>query len=245
MSFSNIEFDFRNNFVLIVGGSRGIGRGVVEAFLEAGSRVLYSSRSPMKNPKSNDALHIPVDISDETEIEKLFEVVDSYGIPDILVNSAAINFCKKTENISMKEWNLVIQTNLSAAFYVCKHMLVRMKKLKRGKIINISSIAGRHRSLVSGVHYVSSKAGLIGLTKQLAFEAAEYNINVNAVCPSQTLTDMLRESMNEQQLKELIINIPVKRLASINDQVGVILFLCSDAASYITGTYIDVNGGQI
>ena len=245
MGFSNIQFDFNNNIVLVVGGSRGIGRGVVDAFLKAGSRVFYASRHPMKNAESNDAVHLPVDLTKEAEIEKLFEVVDSYGIPDILVNSAAINFTKKNENISIKEWNLVIQTNLSAAFYLCKQVLARMKKQKRGKIVNISSIAGRHRSLVSGVHYVSSKAGLIGLTKQLAFEAAEYNINVNAVCPSQTLTNMLRESMTEQQLKELITNIPLKRLASIEDQVGVILFLCSDASSYITGTYIDVNGGQV
>ena len=245
MDFSNIHFDFKNNIVLVVGGSRGIGRGVVDAFLKSGSRVFYASRHPMKNAESNDAVHIPVDLTEESEIKKLFEVVDSYGRLDILVNSAAINFSKKNEDISIEEWNLVIQTNLSASFCLCKEALVRMKHQKRGKIVNISSIAGRHRSLVSGVHYVSSKAGLIGLTKQLAFEAAEYNINVNALCPSQTMTDMLQKSMTQDEIKNLKTNIPLNRLASVEDQVGVILFLCSDAASYITGTYIDVNGGQI
>jgi len=245
MNFSNIRFDYSDDLVLVIGGSRGIGRGVVDAFLKAGSRVLYASRHPIKSPEFKFATHISVDLTKEAEIEKVFTVVDSYGIPDILVNSAAINFIKKIEDISIEEWNLVIQTNLSSAFYICKEVLVRMKKKKRGKIVNISSIAGRHRSLVSGVHYVSSKAGLIGLTKQLAFEAAEFNINVNAVCPSQTMTDMLQESMTEQEQQKLINNVPMKRLASIEDQVGVILFLCSGAASYISGTFIDVNGGQI
>ena len=245
MTFANIHYDFKKNLVLVVGGSRGIGRGVIYAFLKAGSRVLYASRHPMKDAESNDAIHIPVDLTKKDEIEKLFKVVDSYGTPDMLINSAAINFSKKIQDISIEEWELVMKTNLSSVFYICKKMLSRMKKKKSGKIVNISSIAGHHRSIVSGVHYVSSKAGLLGLTKQLAFEAAEFNINVNAICPSQTMTDMLQESMTEEDQQKLAQDIPLKRLASVEDQVGVILFLCSDAASYITGTYINVNGGQI
>lgn len=245
MNFSNIHFNFADHIVLVAGGSQGIGKGVVDAFLRVGAKVLYASRHPIKDAESNDAIHIPVDFTQESQIVRLFKIVDQYGTPDIFVNAAAINFAKKIEKISVEEWNLVLQTNLSAAFSLCKKVLVRMKAQKRGKIVNISSIAGRHRSVVSGVHYVSSKAGLIGLTKQLAFEAAEYNINVNAVCPSQTMTDMLRESMTNEEIEKLKANIPLKRLASVQDQVGPIIFLCSDAASYITGTFIDVNGGQI
>ena len=111
MTFSNIHFDYSDDLVLVIGGSRGIGRGVVDAFLKAGSRVLYASRHPIKSPKSKFATHISVDLTKEDEIEKVFTVVDSYGIPDILVNSAAINFIKKIEDISVEEWNLVIQTN--------------------------------------------------------------------------------------------------------------------------------------
>ena len=114
-----------------------------------------------------------------------------------------------------------------------------------GKIVNVSSIAGRHRSPVSGVHYVSSKAGIIGLTKQLAFEVARRNININCVCPSQTLTDMLKSSMDKKTLKEFAQTIPLNRLATVNEQVNPILFLCSKEASYITGAVIDINGGQI
>ena len=245
MDYSNVKFNFKKKLVIVLGGSRGIGRGVVEAFLNAGSKVLYASRREMKNAQSNEAVYIPLDVTKNSDLEKLFEIIDLYGTPDILVNSVAINYTKNFEDISFEEWELVIKTNLSSTFYVCKEALIRMKKQKRGKIVNISSIAGRHRSYVSGVHYVSSKAGLIGLTKQMAFEAAKYNININAVCPSQTLTDMLEESMTDEQLEKLIASIPLERLANIKDQVGVILFLCSDAASYITGSCIDVNGGQI
>ena len=114
-----------------------------------------------------------------------------------------------------------------------------------GKIVNVSSIAGRHRSLVSGVHYVSSKAGIIGLTRQIAYEVGNRGINVNCVCPSQTLTDMLKESMTETELKEFASSVPLKRLATIDDQVYPIMFLCSDEASYMTGSILDVNGGQL
>ena len=101
MSYSNINFDFNEHIVLVSGGSRGIGKGVVDAFLLSGAKVLYASRHPMKNAESNDAIHIPIDLTEEAEIEKLFEVVDSYGIPNILINAAAINFTKKNEDISI------------------------------------------------------------------------------------------------------------------------------------------------
>ena len=120
-----------------------------------------------------------------------------------------------------------------------------MKKQKYGRIVNVSSIAGRHRSLVSGIHYVSTKAGLIGLTRQLAYELGQYNVNVNVVCPSQTMSDMLSESMSNNEIAALAENIPLRRIATINEQVGPILFLCSDLSAYMTGAVIDVNGGQI
>ena len=118
--------------------------------------------------------------------------------------------------------------------------------MKNGsRIINFSSIAGRNRSLVSGVHYTSSKAGIIGLTRQLAYELGPKGINVNAVCPSQTLTPMLSESMSEEQQKKLSADIPLRRLATIEDQVGPVVFLCSELSNYINGAILDVNGGQI
>ena len=243
--YNNITFNFEKKNILVVGGSRGIGLGVVKAFANAGAMVFYISRSPLIESSIKKIVHIPVDLSNEEEIKKVFNIIDDYGGIDILINSAAINYINKFEKISSKEWDDVLKINLKSVFLLSQSALIRMKKNNAGKIVNISSIAGRHRSYVSGAHYVASKAGLIGLTKQLAYEVAEFNININAVCPSQTMTDLLLESMNQKEQKELIKNIPIKRLATVNDQVGPILFLCSDAASYITGTYIDINGGQI
>ena len=113
------------------------------------------------------------------------------------------------------------------------------------RIVNVSSIAGRNKSIVSGVHYTSSKAGIIGLTRQLSFELGPRGINVNCTCPSQTLTPMLEQSMNNDQLNDLTNSIPLRRLASVSDQVGPILFLCSNMSKYMTGSILDVNGGQL
>ena len=113
------------------------------------------------------------------------------------------------------------------------------------RIVNFSSIAGRNRSLVSGLHYTSSKAGIIGLTRQLAYELGPRNINVNCVCPSQTKTKMLLESMTLEDQNNLSEEIPLKRLATVSDQVGPVVFLCSELANYINGAIIDVNGGQL
>ena len=162
---------------------------------------------------------------------------------DFLINVVGINYTKKIEEIELSEWEEVIKTNLTSIFYVTKQCISKMDQGSR--IVNVSSIAGRNRSLVSGVHYTSSKSGLIGFTRQLAFELGPKDINVNCVCPSQTLTQMLEESMTKEEQKKLSDDIPLKRLATVDDQVGPIIFLCSELSNYLTGAVIDVNGGQI
>jgi NAD(P)-dependent dehydrogenase (short-subunit alcohol dehydrogenase family) len=238
-----LNFNFTNKRILVVGGSRGIGRGVVKSLVSLGAEVSYAARQPSTGEKK--AKFIKVDLNYESELKDLFLEMDKGGKIDAVVNTAAINYCKKFDKISTDEWSEVERVNLRAAFIICKHASIRMKKQKYGKIVNVSSIAGRHRSLVSGVHYVSTKAGLIGLTKQLAYELGPYNVNINVVCPSQTMSDMLKESMSASELKSLADNIPLGRIAHIDEQVGPILFLCSELSSYITGAVIDVNGGQI
>lgn len=241
MSFQSVRFDFSGKRALVVGGSRGIGKGVVQALAEGGADVVYAARSGMRG--ESVARFIATDLHDEAAIGKLFAAID--GDLDFVINTAAINHCKTIDGIDAGEWDDVNAVNLRAAFLICQQAAGRMKPRGSGCIINVSSIAGRHRSPVSGVHYVASKAGLIGLTKQLAFELGPYGINVNVVCPSQTLTDMLMESMDDAQRQALAENIPLRRIASVDEQVGPILFLCSDAASYITGAVIDINGGQV
>lgn len=242
-AFKTVRFDFKGKRALVVGGSRGIGKALVQALLGSGADVVYAARAPMAG--RTRATFVDADVRDEGAVKRLFSAVDKRGGLDFAINMAGINHTKTIDRIAAAEWDDVLAVNLRAAFLVCREAAGRMKAKSRGSIVNVSSIAGRHRSPVSGVHYVSSKAGLIGLTRQLAFELGPFGVNVNAVCPSQTMTDMLKESMTAAERKALAANIPLRRIASVAEQVGPILFLCSDAAAYITGAVIDVNGGQI
>ena len=217
----------KNKVVIIVGGSKGIGKGLYDAFIDRDCIVHSISR---KN----------CDITSPDQIDSYFNKISKV---DILINNAAINYCKPIEEISLNEWNGVIDTNLTSYFYIIKKCLPKMDR--GSKIVNVSSIAGRSKSLVSGVHYTSSKAGLIGLTRQLAQELGPKGININCVCPSQTLTPMLKRSMTDEQLSDLESNIPLRRVAQVSEVVKPILFLCSNDASYIHGACLDVNGGQL
>jgi 3-oxoacyl-[acyl-carrier protein] reductase len=235
----DIEFDFTNKTALVVGGSRGIGRQVVQDLLRSGAEVFYISRE--KDPTS-EATHLKCDLLEEHQIYNAFSMITNL---DFLINVAAINFCKKIEDIEIDEWDRVLATNLRSFYLTCKLAVEKMKPNKTGKIVNVSSIAGRNKSIVSGVHYTASKAGIIGLTRQLAHEVSPHGININVVCPSQTLTDMLKQSMSEADLKKLSAEIPLRRLATPSEQSLPILFLCSEASSYMTGCALDINGGQL
>ena len=236
-----IDFDFSEKNVLIVGGSQGFGALLVSKFLESNANVFYISRK--FNPDL-EGVHIQVDLADSKALELKLKQIEKIGI-DILINCAAINYAKPHNEINIDEWEKVFKVNMSSIFMICNAVLPSMKKNKYGKIVNVSSIAGRHRSIVSGIHYVSSKAALIGFTRQLAYEVGNYNINVNVVCPSQTKTAMFFNTMTEEKERELLQNIPINRIASVSEQVYPIMFLCSDASSYMTGAMVDVNGGQI
>ena len=223
-----MKIDFSNKVALVVGSSRGIGKGVSETFTKLGASVYAISRTN------------GIDITDKNSVDKFFESISNI---DFLINVAGINFCKKIEDIELDEWDAVLDTNLRSFYYLIKKSIPLMKA--GSKIVNVSSIAGRNKSIVSGVHYTSSKAGIIGLTRQLANELGPRGINVNCTCPSQTLTPMLSQSMTELELNELTEKIPLRRLATVSDQVGPIVFLCSELSNYMTGSIIDINGGQL
>ena len=223
-----MKINFKNKIAVVVGSSKGIGLGVADKFEELGAKVIRVSRTE------------GVDISDKNSIDSFFESITDI---DFLINVAGINFCKKIEDIEIDEWDSVIDTNLRSFYYLIKKSIPLMKS--GGRIVNVSSIAGRNKSIVSGVHYTSSKAGIIGLTRQLAHELGPRGIRVNCTCPSQTLTPMLEESMTKEEQDKLCENIPLRRLGTIDDQVGPIVFLCSELSNYLNGSVIDVNGGQL
>lgn len=241
MKTKPIKFNFSKKNVLIVGGSRGFGASLVSSFVKSNANVYYISRNPNTH---NEGSHIRVDLSDTKDLLEALERIKKIKI-DILINCAAINYAKKHDEIDINEWEEVFRVNLASIFLISNAVLPQMKNNNYGKIVNVSSIAGRHRSIVSGIHYVSSKAALIGFTRQLAYEVGEWNINVNVVCPSQTKTEMYYSTMTKDKEKQLLKTIPIKRIGTISEQIAPIMFLCSDDSSYMTGSVLDVNGGQI
>jgi len=239
--YPDVNFDFKNKNVLVVGGSKGIGQEVCRLFDLYNAKNVYSVARTHCNIKN--IKNIICDISDtECLLDSIDKIEDNI---DILVNVAGTNLCESINIIDDKEWDRVLNINLKSFFVVIKYFSNKMKKAGSGKIVNVSSIAGRSKSIVSGVHYTASKYGIIGLTKQAAQELGPYGINVNCTCPSQTMTEMLNKSMTEKNIKELELKIPLRKISSVFEQAMPILFLCTDAASYIHGAAIDVNGGQL
>lgn len=232
-------FDFTGKSVLVVGGSKGIGFEVCRQFSNAGASVISVARS---NCSIETVENITCDISDSQMLSRVLASVDNI---DILINVAGTNLCEPISEIDGKEWDRVLDTNLKSFYTSIKYAAKLMKPKGRGKIVNVSSIAGRSKSIVSGVHYTASKYGIIGLTKQVAQELGPFGINVNCTCPSQTMTDMLASSMSKKQIVDLESKIPVRKISSVTEQALPILFLCTDAASYIHGAAIDINGGQL
>ena len=244
MKTRDISYNFSDKTAVIIGGSRGIGLEVSKQFLNSGAKVICISRTkPNLICDSSPKLEfIKCDLSSPNQIKHAFELIDNL---DFLINVAGTNLCEPIENIDQAEWNRVIDINLRSFFLASKFAIQKMKQKMFGRIVNVSSIAGRNKSIVSGVHYTASKAGIIGLTKQLSYEVAKNNILVNCVCPSQTYTEMLSESMSDNEIELLASRIPIGRIASTLEQADPILFLCSDASSYITGACLDINGGQL
>jgi len=236
---SDITFNFLGKVVLVFGGSKGIGKEICRQFASAGAIVYNASRTSADLHLVRD---LKCDLSNVEDIKFIFSKLDDV---DFVVNVAGTNLCEPIENIEIAEWDRLMDVNLKSFFVICKEAVNLMKQQKYGRIVNVSSIAGRNKSIVSGVHYTSSKYGIIGLTKQLANEVSKYNILVNCICPSQTMTEMLKESMTEEAVSELEQKIPIRRIATTTEQALPVLFLCSNAASYITGAAIDINGGQL
>lgn len=188
------------------------------------------------------------DVAMEGKVEhRVKQTVAHFGGIDLLVNNAGISPKHKGKKaklweMSVAEWDRVMAVNIRGAFLCCRVAVPKMIERNGGAIVNVSSLAAKVGSAVTGCHYVVSKAGIVGLTKSLAREVAEYKIRVNAVAPGRIDTPMIWDvppEVNEQYVR----TIPLKRLGKAQDMAEGILFLLSDAASYITGLVLDVNGG--
>ena len=239
--------NFKNKKILITGASGGIGKSLVKKFVSLEGNVLATGTKTEKlDSLKKEFPNISVlkfDISDHSKIEEFIENVSSQltGL-DVLVNNAGINMDNLALRMKDEEWKKVIDINLGSTFFLCKHAIKKMLKNKYGRIVNITSIVG-HTGNLGQSNYAASKAGIIAMSKSLAIEYAKKKITINCVSPGfiqSNMTDRIVESI------KLILTsrIPMGKLGTGEDVSNSVAFLSSDAASYITGETIHVNGGM-
>ena len=231
-----------NDLVLIIGGTSGIGLETANYLLNKDYEVIICGRREIK---SKDLNSIRVNVKSDESVKALFEKVqNNYGDINGLVFSAGVTTPKKSiEVFDEKIWNDVFDTNVTGLLRVLKYFFPSLKETK-GRVAVVNSIAARIFSQFSGVEYTVSKAALSGLVKQLAFEWIEYGVFINSVFPSMTLTPMLKESLDNDEINQLNKQLPLKKLATPFDTARTIEFLISSENKYMTGSGIDVSGGQ-
>jgi 3-oxoacyl-[acyl-carrier protein] reductase len=236
----------KDQVAIITGGARGIGRAIAEAFAAEGARLALADmdRAALEAAAGDlGALAVPTDVSDEEAVRAMVEAtVRRYGRIDILVNNAGICPLTQFESISRAEWDRVIGINLTGAFLCSQAAAPHMRAAGYGRIINISSAAGKMGGVTVGAHYAASKAGMLGLTWSLARLYAPFGITANAIAPVTVETDLTREWPPET-LEQLRRSIPLGRLARVTDVASAAVFLASEQAGFITGEVLDVNGG--
>jgi NAD(P)-dependent dehydrogenase (short-subunit alcohol dehydrogenase family) len=236
-----------------------MGLAIARALYQEGARVVLidideksvTEAAQQLDGKYERVMGRKVDVTNKAEVARLVKEMKSlWGRVDILVNNAggALNTPYALEEIAEKDWNLVVDVNLKGTFLCCQAVIPEMVKQGRGSIVNISALAGHWRASLAGVQYTAAKAGVEGLTRQLAYDWGKFGIRVNGVAPTVTLTGErvqgLWESKSEEEKKKVLSAIPLGRLGTPEEVASVVVFLASDESSYITGITIDVSGGR-
>jgi 3-oxoacyl-[acyl-carrier protein] reductase len=242
-----IAFDLKGKTALVTGGSRGIGLAVVKVFLDSGARVYYASRTESAEHSALAALGsvtwLKCDVASEADAAACVDrVMADTGRLDVLVNNAGITKDGLIFRMSLEDWNSVISVNLTSAFLFSRSAARYMIKQKSGSIVIVSSVVGLMGN-GGQANYAASKAGLIGLTKSLAREIGSRSVRVNAVAPGFIQTDMT-EKIPEAAKVKMSESIPLGRLGIADDVAAAVLFLASDASSYITGDVLRIDGGM-
>ncbi len=240
-----------NRIALVTGASRGIGRACALELAKAGAKVALAARQTDKLEEvaaeiragGGEAFVVPLDLSAQESIkEGIARVAKEFGRIDMLVNNAGVTKDGLALRMKADDWNFVLQTNLTGAFFCIQQVISPMMRERWGRIVNISSVVGEAGN-AGQANYVASKAGLIGLTKSLAQELGSRNITVNAVAPGFIETDMTAGLKDELKAK-ITAGIPLRRIGRAEEVACAVRFLCSEEAGYITGNVIDVNGGM-
>lgn len=245
-------YDVSGKVALVTGGSRGIGKAIALTLAEGGADILLNySRSDKQAEEVKQKIEamgrkcvtVRADVSKFEQAQNLGKaVVNHFGKVDILINNAGVNRDRTLRRMTPEQWNEVIQTNLSSLFNCTKAVIEAMVAQGSGVIVSVSSIIGEMGN-IGQVNYAATKAGIIGFTKTMAKELAGNNIRVNAIAPGFIETDMLG-TVPEDIRKQIVVQIPLGRFGTPEEIALAVLYLCSPASSWITGTTLRINGGH-
>ncbi len=243
----------KDRVAIITGGARGIGKAIGSVFVREGAKVclvdvdqgiLETTKNEIRKIRE-EIIALTCDITKSADVkDTIYQVQKAFGRIDILVNNAGIIRRGTIETVTEEDWDRVIEVNLKGTFNCCKAVAGIMKQQGYGKIVNVSSIAGKIGDITSAPGYGPSKAGVDALTKTLARQLASYGINVNAVSPHAIETEMSAQ-WSEERRREIIASIPLGRLGRPEDVAEAVLFLASNESSFITGEILDINGGAL
>jgi 3-oxoacyl-[acyl-carrier protein] reductase len=243
-------FQLTGRVAIVTGASRGIGRAIALKLAEQGATVVATARDEHAVPtaaaiavQGGRAEAVSVDVTDTSALERLpAQVVDRHGRLDIVIGNAGIARDQLLMRMKKEDWNLVLETNLTATFALAQAAMRPMLRQRAGRIIAVSSVVGQMGN-AGQTNYAASKAGLIGFVKALAREVASRGITVNALAPGMVDTDMTR-AVSEKAQVDWAAQIPLGRLGTVDDVAAAACFLASDEAAYITGHVLAVNGGM-
>ena len=243
-----------NRTAVITGAGQGMGRSIALTLAELGAQVVVNdldeetAQETVKQILANRqrAAAFQTDVTDAPGVQAMVDwTADTFGGVHILVNNAGVLYPTSVAEIDEEEWDRVIAVNLKGAFLCSKAVLSHMRTTGWGRIINISSTAGKSISTVGGAHYTASKAGVLGFTRHLAREVASDGITVNAVCPGLIDTEMVRSTIDKERTRAYAESFPIPRLGKPEEVASLVAFLASDRAGYITGASLDINGGDL
>ncbi|MCC7259209.1 MAG: SDR family oxidoreductase [Gammaproteobacteria bacterium] len=247
-------FDLSGRVAIVTGGGSGLGRSFAMALAQAGADVALCARRRDKLAESARLLAdtgrrvacVGMDVTDEASIASaLAEVTDTLGVPDILVNNAGINRPMYATQLTMADWDAIVDTNLRGAFMTAQAFAKQPQRAGRGgSIVNVASILGI-RAQKSVAAYMASKAGLIHLTHALALEWARMDIRVNALLPGYFRTDITTDFLDTEEGRKLVAHIPMRRPGNLQELTGPLLLLASPAGSFMTGTVVIADGGHL
>lgn len=241
-----------NHVAVVTGASKGLGREMAEALAGAGAKVALVARNEELlsevvrgiRARGGTAEYIMADVTDETAAAEVDQMVkEAFGVCDILINNAGINNRKPIEEMSLDEWHEILEVNLTGPFSMSRTFVPGMKGLRWGRIINMTSIMS-HVSLPNRTGYSTTKSGLLGFTRALALELAPYNITVNGISPGPFATEMNRPLIEDpDKNSQFLASIPVGRWGKVEEIGSLAVYMCSEAAGFLTGTDVVIDGG--